>query len=477
MAKLKHDEIVIPKDNPFANCKLNRQPYAEVLTDIVSNYADGFVMAINNEWGTGKTTFVKMWQQHLKNQGFQTLYFNAWENDFEDDVLVALLSELEELKDEKSKEVFKEVVKRAAPLAKKLLPSIAKALANRYFGDDFIKELIEGAADVSAEGLEAELRSYTNRKDSIQSFRQSLEKFVQLADTEKPVVFILDELDRCRPNYAVRVLEQIKHLFSVSGIIFVLSIDKVQLGHAVRGVYGSESLNADEYLRRFIDIEYSIPEPSVKAFLEYLYGYYRFDDFINWQGRRKTNQPEIDKKEILKYSRTIFEHLDMSLRIQEKIFSHVSLVLRTIKSDGYFPSTLIVLLTTLRIFRPELYMKISKRQIGLQELVDELFPIFPPEIHKSRDKYTFIDTEAQLLLFYSNYCQSLDRQDIILGVFEGGFDFKLQIKSKIDSSPNNRDLHRSVMDLLRVNYLEGFNLKTLLTKVDLIERLVEKAES
>lgn len=65
--KIKHHEIIPNKENPFAECKLGREPYARVLTDIVNTYADGFVLAINNEWGTGKTTFVKMWQLMLKN--------------------------------------------------------------------------------------------------------------------------------------------------------------------------------------------------------------------------------------------------------------------------------------------------------------------------------------------------------------------------------------------------------------------------
>lgn len=75
--KIKHSEIEIPTENPFQNCRLERAQYAQVLTEIVKVYADGFVMAINNEWGTGKTTFVKMWQQQLQNNGFNTIYFNA----------------------------------------------------------------------------------------------------------------------------------------------------------------------------------------------------------------------------------------------------------------------------------------------------------------------------------------------------------------------------------------------------------------
>ena len=61
---IKHNDIVIDKDHPFKNDALHREKYSNVLTSIISTYADGFVLAINNEWGTGKTTFVKMWQNN-----------------------------------------------------------------------------------------------------------------------------------------------------------------------------------------------------------------------------------------------------------------------------------------------------------------------------------------------------------------------------------------------------------------------------
>src|SRR3989339_2266062 len=106
--KAKHYDIEIDDPKvPFKNCKLGREQYANVLTNVVQTYADGFVLALNNEWGTGKTTFVKMWQQQLKNEGFKTLYFNAWENDFEKDILITLISEPEDLKEEKTTKAFK----------------------------------------------------------------------------------------------------------------------------------------------------------------------------------------------------------------------------------------------------------------------------------------------------------------------------------------------------------------------------------
>jgi predicted AAA+ superfamily ATPase len=85
---IRHPEIEIEQQNPFSNCKLGRQKYSVVLTNIINSYPFGFVLALNNKWGTGKTTFVKMWEQDLKNNNFQTLYFNAWENDFENNPLI-----------------------------------------------------------------------------------------------------------------------------------------------------------------------------------------------------------------------------------------------------------------------------------------------------------------------------------------------------------------------------------------------------
>ena len=75
----KEIEIEISEQDPFANDKLERKPFANVLTTIINLYSDkGCVLSINGEWGSGKTTFIKMWQQQLKNNGYRTIYFNAW---------------------------------------------------------------------------------------------------------------------------------------------------------------------------------------------------------------------------------------------------------------------------------------------------------------------------------------------------------------------------------------------------------------
>lgn len=78
--KSKLKEVEIDQHNPFKDDALqDRQQYAALLTNVINLYGiDGCVMSINGKWGAGKTTFTKMWQQQLLNEGYRTVYFNAW---------------------------------------------------------------------------------------------------------------------------------------------------------------------------------------------------------------------------------------------------------------------------------------------------------------------------------------------------------------------------------------------------------------
>ena len=403
--KPKHFDIIIPNDGtePFVNCKLNRKQYAEVLTDIVSLYSDGFVLAVNNKWGTGKTTFIKMWEQHLKNKDYKILYFNAWENDFQSDVLVALLAELEVLADTSAEAGFKKVLSKATPLLKKAGLGLVKGLAKKFGADEMMQAIIDGTAEATIDGLEDEIKSYTNRKKGIEEFRESLKAYVETLSNEKPVVFIIDELDRCRPNYAVEVLEQIKHLFSVEGIVFVLAIDKEQLGHAVRGVYGSDKIDADEYLRRFIDLEYSIPEPNIKEYTNYLFNYFGFDEFYNDQ-RNRSSSFSSEKTSFLVVFSTLFSINVPSLRIVEKMFSHIRLVLKSFSEDQYSFPELITLLLYIKTFEFELYKRILNKTYTAQELLNELDSLFINVI-KEEEKNAIGYCVGRFVFTYCNYIE------------------------------------------------------------------------
>ena len=343
----------------FADCKLDREKYADVLTDIVRTNPNGFVLAIDNKWGTGKTTFVNMWRNKLMEKDeFKTLYFNAWENDFENNPFVAITAELKELLGRESSETFKAVLDKGSKIAKAALPSILKNLVKRHGGEG-LAEILEKTSEGILASFEDDIKDYIERKANIKDFHKKLEEYIAENSNDKPIVFIIDELDRCRPNYAVSVLENIKHLFSVKGIVFVLSIDKVQLGYAIRGVYGSDRMDSDEYLRRFIDVEYSLPPPELDEYIIYLLELFKMEEFFSLEPRKESVLSGETKSFII-FTKFLFKLRSLTLRQQEKIIRHVGVTIKSFGSSSFIIPELLVYLIYLRLFHGDFYIRLKK---------------------------------------------------------------------------------------------------------------------
>lgn len=391
---IKHNQLEISADKPFENCKLGREKYADILSALVDNYANGFVLAVNNEWGTGKTTFVKMWEKKLKNSNHKTLYFNAWEHDFENNALVALMAKLKELAiDKKTEKIIKKVIAAGSVLAKSAFPIIFKALAEKYIGKETIKEMLSGVGESITEIFTEQINDYANKQNGLEEFKENLRQFVKATSLDKPLIFFIDELDRCRPDYAIEVLEKVKHFFSVPNIVFVLSIDKNQLGNAVRGFYGSDKINAEEYLRRFIDVEYSIPQPDLKRFSTYLFEYFNFAEFFSHELRSKHSELRNDEESFIKTSEMLAIRFNLSLRQLEKIYAQARISLKTFSLNNYlFPSVFICLIC-LKMFDNGFYTLIKNRQLSIEEFIMQL-----------NEKIDFIDGMEPLFVYlYFNY--------------------------------------------------------------------------
>lgn len=432
---IRHQEIEIDTENPFANCKLDRQKYSSALMSIINSYSQGFVLAINNKWGTGKTTFIKMWEQDLKNNDFQTLYFNAWENDFESNPLTALMGELKTLTNKDTESEFKKTLKRASILAKNIAPIAIKAILNKYVDTEVVKDVILGVTDGLSEVFENEVLEYEKKKKSISDFKQSLSEFISNTNKGKPLIFIIDELDRCRPNYAVSILEQIKHFFSIPNIVFVLSTDKEQLGNAVKGVYGSDAIDSDEYLRRFIDIEYSIPEPEEDVFYNYLYDYFQYDDFFG--SSRRIEYPELrrDKSYFLETCKSLFTNANITLRQQEKIFAHSRLALRSFSINMYVTPYIFFLLTFLKVKYNGFYKEIKGKRLTVDELQEKFSSIVQVSINKENE-YQLLWLEISLIYTYNNFIKDGANRGNLYELDSKTQKSKALIKSKIKEDAN-----------------------------------------
>ena len=243
-------ELLVDREKPFKNCQLGREEYANILTQIVSKYYEGGVVAINGKWGTGKTTFIRMWKQSLENNGFKTLHFNVWQDDYITDPLVGLIGQMCDMcETEQDKEKFSNIVDYASKIVVSALPAVLKGIVKKYLGEE-LADVVSDPLNIIADNFKKEIENYQEQHNSVDGFRKLLAEFVASCGSDKPVIFMVDELDRCNPAYAVKVLERIKHLFDIPNIVFVLSIDKVQLCSSIRGYYGTDAINAEEYLQR-----------------------------------------------------------------------------------------------------------------------------------------------------------------------------------------------------------------------------------
>jgi hypothetical protein len=376
--RLKAPPIEISSKNPFEHDLLNRAESANVLKQFVENLTEPFVLAIDSPWGTGKTTFLKMWVEVLRASGFRCLYFSAWENDFSESPLVSLIGEigssLDHAGDKGSQtqftENFQKVKHFGAALVKTATPSLIKiATAGVLDLKGFGEELGKLAEDIAKKKIE----KYEADKNTIHEFRKSLAGLVaksaesQQSIPSKPVVFIIDELDRCRPDYAIELLEKVKHLFNVDGLVFVLAIDKEQLGHSVQSLYGA-GLNSDGYLRRFIDLEYSLPKPKAQLFVQA-----QFERFgLNTLFSRRTGDTRSDRPTLEEAVAGLFSLFDFPLRTQEQCFTQIAIVVRTTPHNFYLHGTQLGTLICLRARNRDLYFRYAEGHAEPKEVLDYL---------------------------------------------------------------------------------------------------------
>ena len=412
--------------NPFEKCELGREKYAKILTSIIENYADGFVLALNNKWGEGKTEFIRMWKVYLEmeERKFQTIYFNAWEHDFNREPLTALLSELKELKIGKDKN-FKSMVKYGARFSKALVPTVLSAFLEKYIDSKTIKEAFHELSEEAAQVFEEEVNGYVNKKRGLEEFKKELETYV--SGLEKPLVFFIDELDRCNPKYAVEFLEIIKHFFSVPGIVFVLSIDKGNLINSIIGYFGSQDLDGNEYLKRFIDLEYSLPAPILDDYIHFMFQKTGIREFLGNDNRILNQKLSDENNLIYELAYSFFNNFNWNLRQIEKILNHTSLVLKTFPIRSKIFPEIIFTLLVIKFSDSNLYNKIKHKKLGPQEFLDALSQY----LSLGEGYQENIDLQHLEVSMLYIYCKKEGSQRIN-GVWElGPNDYTLNISSKL----------------------------------------------
>lgn len=247
------------------------------LTNYVDRLQCGAVLALDARWGEGKTWFVRHWQKHVEDESHNVIYLDAFANDYLDDPFLVVTSEITNIlsKDKSTKRKVKKLIDLSASVGSALLPSLPKvaltlglhlvgagllsgALQQGYENaKDEIDKLSDEASDRIKESIQEKIAGHEAEKKTLSEFKKHLAETV--AKLDKPLVFIIDELDRCRPDFAIRLIERIKHFFDIPKIVFVLVMNKPQLLQSVKSFYGYDSEMNGDYLEKFVDFTVHLP--------------------------------------------------------------------------------------------------------------------------------------------------------------------------------------------------------------------------
>ncbi|HET7307537.1 MAG TPA: P-loop NTPase fold protein [Gammaproteobacteria bacterium] len=248
---------------------------------------ESLVLALSSRFGTGKTTFLRMWRASLEardrdDDPLVIIMLNAWESDYYGDPLFAILSNLIEAL-QSAGEQAKPIIDAAKDVGW-FVAAIGNQIAAKVAGIDAMEagafaEKKKNARN-SASRFDA-FSTFEQRKMAMSHLQSVIGEFINSSNLH--VLFLVDELDRCRPDYAISYLETIKHIFDVRGATFVLAADRNQLENSAKTAFGSD-LDFDEYYRKFIHREVSLPAISESGYKKMASAYVR--EYLERDGLR-----------------------------------------------------------------------------------------------------------------------------------------------------------------------------------------------
>ena len=407
--------------------KLDRKRYAEFLKSMLENCdryrredSDGaYVIAIDSPWGTGKTRFAKMLRNYLedrtktmgddslpgKNAAFNAIYYNSWETDFSDDALLPLIHAIvnspefkAERFSEKNKEALNKFKEAAISVAKVATFAVLHAIAG-----ETATEAARAAGDALSAQKADPLESYKKRLELLEGFRKSLEDVIKLTK-QKKLVIIVDELDRCRPTFAIQTLELAKHLFAVKGLVFIFALDIKQLSSSVKTIYGRE-IDASGYLCRFFDYIGRVPIPDIKQLISLQLG--KIDYYIS-----KPKHFIEHNAEFIKRLATTFS---FSLRDIDILVKSYSVMCKCFlaKYDDYFKHQVYLFLLSLKY-----------KDIDAFNRVFRTSPVLPQNSLTISDKYALNNQKD-----FAGFLKSLENEDALRYAY---FKLSYRIETKVE---------------------------------------------
>jgi hypothetical protein len=373
--KIHPPTVGIDPEDPFKEALFGRKAFANSLTNLLRNTSENLVVIVHAPWGEGKSTFAAMWQAELLRQKLNIISFDAFAADYVEDPFVCFSGEILGLADKLSgdngvirrQDFKKKAVEVAKHLAGLVTKVVLKSATMGVIDETHIKQLKEikaelgtGVAKFGSEAIEKKIAHYSAEKDSFTTFKKSLAELAAAVREEQgfPLLIIVDELDRCRPDFALALLERIKHLFDVDGVAFVLLVNRDQIESYIKTVYGD--VDARAYLLKFANLFVDLPHGVAEYQLKYERGLRDYCQILFTHHALQIPNP----RALLTPTQLLTEHFRLTLREVEKVF--VILGLYCSSYGGEFTNHfLVALLSVLKVKLPDLYKELGAAACSL----------------------------------------------------------------------------------------------------------------
>ena len=419
--KLVTPSLVVIDSDGFRNDVLQRQQFGEDLLNLVIRSTDELVISLDGKWGEGKTTFIKMWQGLLKEKGIPSIYIDAFQNDYTEDAFISIASAITWYLDQHTAEAQKssDFKDKAKKVGVRLLSWTAKIGIKAAtlgiikesdidtlstIGEDVATDTSETIADLVKERLSA----HGKEVELIQSFRESLSDLpgALMNNSSGRLVIIIDELDRCKPSFAVEILEKIKHLFSVKNVVFLLVMHKQQLEEAIRSVYGS-NIDAHTYLQKFINVETSVPkrvgDRYCKDIASYINKLLQLHEIETWG----------EDREIINCLIPLAQHFDLSLRQLEKVFTNLAIIYSTSEENHLRLVPIIAFIAVVKVVNPNVFGSLLLGKISYSSLCEQLGFLELNEEEESKRKLFWLMSWIRFSMLTESEYREIDANDPI----------------------------------------------------------------
>ena len=351
------------------NDLFNHNALGKKLAGLLSEVDHPITVALNAQWGQGKTTFLRMWAGYLRSKGFPVVEFDAFENDYYSDPFIPLAGEVTDLAKSykglasdlagKATRVGLALAKGGAKLGVK---AITLGLLDGKAADEITSDIADGISDYAEKEIESIISSYKKDKGELSAFKDALSELSSLinprksnGELPKPLIFIIDELDRCRPDYALKLLERVKHLYSVPNVHFIFGVHLDQLENCVKAAYGN-NIDASLYLEKFFTIKLDLPDSNSDTF----------------KSNRSTYISRILSGKNIRVDPIFLEYYflkkNASLRRVEKIMQEYIIIYSSKRTETL--NAYLLLLLCIKSFDGEIFSKILKKECGFSECLD-----------------------------------------------------------------------------------------------------------